>query len=149
MRGMRGYIFWLSALTVVLSQRPPCNSDACFDAMAALNYANFSTIGFAGDSDCFSLVTSDRSISGVRCSFIHYTLSLSTTDMVSFNLTATNDFKPDIILGGCTSPVEATGPQFTASCGTGATSYALNMFMQVSTVSAQGAVGHVHKQAPP
>ena len=137
------------ALMAVAQPRTPC-SQSCFDAMIAVNYANFSTLGAQGDSDCFSLVVSDRSVSGVRCSYIYYELSLSTVSGLSHNFTASaTDFAPLIdapSASSCKAPRRSYGPQYTTSCGLGTpTSVALNIFMQRSEDIGAGA-SHTHVQ---
>ena len=118
------------------AQVPPCQ-EGCFDAMVAVNWANFSSLGTSGDSDCFSLVTSERSVSGVGCSYITYSLELVGGLEIEMNFTSSPTttapfFAPKIDGSGlCDDAMSVSDAQFTSHCTSGG-AYALNIFMQKS-----------------
>ena len=122
------FCFILATILVSVHGNNVCSGDSCFDAMIAVNYLNATTLSEGSStSDCFSLVVSDRSISGVQCSWMSYQVTTSSFN-INHNFTSTEDFKP-IIDQGCTEPINIFGPQFTSTCGLKTpASYALNMF---------------------
>ena len=111
--------------------------------MIAMNYLKGEekamTTGF---SDCFSLVTSQTSASGVRCSWIEMNVMLPTGASLVLNMTADmSAMQPLPKIDGCTIGT-VHGPQYDGHCNAGFGNYTLLLFVQKTTdVVGTGAAG--------